>query len=137
MGSGKPLLRVEEMECVVRSLKGERVEALQFMVAQRNGHADVVHGLLKVAGGRWHRFFLDVGVMFWEELEALEDDDTAVAEGTSLVSVDVAGAELARIAVKPVEAGSRLTLTLVDGRAVVLQSHNEGDDHERVELLGP
>ena len=136
-----PLLKVQDQKANLRALRNATVERLVLMLATHaeRGTTDVLHGLLKVQSGRWHRFFLDVGVLFWEELESLETDDTDLEQvpGTAprtLVAIPWEGAVLASVGVQPGDGAGVLTLKTTDGRCAVFSGADEGSDNERVTL---
>ena len=55
---------------------GGRGAAIQKYDADKDGTLDDAQwALLKVKGGRWHKFFVDTGILFWEEQESVDDGD--------------------------------------------------------------
>jgi len=105
----------------------ERFLCLQF----RDDTGNMIPGVLwlKIAGGAWHRFFIDAWVLFWRELDDFEDESDSDCVFYDLGShFAFEGGRIAGINMRQTpddaEFDARLTISFADGRVLILQ-HKE------------
>lgn len=76
------MLSIQSDTAVINSLDGQTVESM-IAVARTVEELAVepLIILMKIQDGNWHRFFLDQGVLFWEEKEEVDPKDLEPMEG--------------------------------------------------------
>jgi hypothetical protein len=90
---------------------------------------------LRLAGGRWHRIFIEAGVIFWHTVEALDspDGDRHHYTVTDLGALHgLVGKRLVGLTTADVPAGGELRLRF-DGGACVAFRHADGRSRVVVE----
>jgi len=135
------MLTRHELTASFPELHGQTVERLTLRLCHAPGAADdVAVGLLKLRGGRWHRFFLDVDVLFWDEQQDLDPEDLDVASADPEVRFelrDVAGAAgrtLEAVVMHQAAAGGRLVLYFDNQDALCFQGVDAGTGTERTAM---
>ena len=116
---------------------GETCEALLLQAHYDRGQlvneANVL--FLRLAGGRWHRIFIEAGVIFWHTVEALDspDGDRHHYTVTDLGALHgLVGKRLVGLTTADVPAGGELRLRF-DGEACVAFRHADGRSRVVVE----
>ena len=135
-----PITR-QDFTTTIRELDGKTVERLEVMVVTWDGAVeDAQRALLKVRGGRWHRFLVDAGVLFWEEQDSVDESDRDTHSPDprrtyALRTVDeAAGARLGVVRMEQVEDEARLTIGFADGRRLVFTQRGAGTDGEATSM---
>ena len=127
--SSDPIYRQDE-ETSIPELYGQRCTAFGAVVRSRDAHWGPVHLQLD---GRWHRFYLDAGLLFWVEIPAptIEDD---LSDGETYqdigASLRVLGAFVAKIEMHD----CTFVLEFGTGARVVLRCRVEDDGAEVLEF---
>ena len=119
------------------SVAGEICEALLLQAHYYRGQlvneANVL--FLRLTGGRWHRIFIEAGVIFWHTVEALDspDGDRHHYTVTDLGALHaLVGRRLVGLTTADVPAGGELRLRF-DGEACVTFRHTDGRSRVVVE----
>lgn len=131
------MLTRQDFQTSIKELDGKTVEKMQVMLAIWDGSVeDAQWMLLKVKGGQWHKFFLDVGILFWAEQKAVdpEDLDTYSAEARRTYALrdvtEALGSVLGTIKMEQVGVDGKLTLAFQDGRTLTFTNVQTGTDDE-------
>ena len=136
-------LSLQHSEADVPELAGSTCERL-LSVQSRRVDGSIVPGLfwLKIQAGRWHRFFIDAGVLHWQEQDDIDDwgnePDFPLLDAGAQYRLD--GSKIAGVSMRQtpddVKFNTRLTISFTDGRALVVQ-HSEDDSRISLIECGP
>lgn len=110
-------------------LRGARCSAFCAVTDEQKQHLNVLYLQLS---GTWHRFYLDAGLLFWEEGSGPEPEDELL-EGERYTDLGetlrVIGASIDEINMRD----SQLTLQFQNGARLVLSNGPQDDGTEVIE----
>lgn len=126
-----PTIRRQHEDTNFPELRGAICSAFRAVICERDQRL----GLLYIQfSGVWHRFYLDAGLLFWEEGSCPEPGDD-VLEGERYTDLGEA-LGVVGVAVGKIEMyDSKLTLQFENGARLVLRNGVQGDGAEVVELV--
>jgi hypothetical protein len=112
-------------------LRGAICSAFRAVICERDQRLSLLFLQLSDV---WHRFYLDAGLLFWEEGSCPEPEDD-VLEGERYTELGEA-LRVVNVAVGEIEMhDSQLTLQFENGARLVLRNRVQGDGTEVVELV--
>lgn len=76
------MLSIQSESANITSLEGCRVESMIAVVRLFEDLPDEPIVIwMKIEEGNWHRIFIDAGILFWDEMEELDQADMEETEG--------------------------------------------------------
>lgn len=115
----RPPIICQHEETEIRELVGARCQAFLAVSSTARSEANLMYLQLD---DQWHRFYLDVGVLFWKEGPAPDEDDDLLTDemyvdwGKQLQVIGIAVSEIAM-------ADSTLNIRFQNGAKVVVKQH--------------